>query len=559
MRTTVIIFILFIFTACDSNFDNTPLADKSTFNIRLAPTSAASSTLPLIPVNAQLVLYASTELDPATVNEKSIYILNPSGSIHPAKVSLSGQKIVIRPVIYLLPDETLEIIITTDVKSSDQKYYSKAASIPFKSGSLSDNTGPTLITSLPSASATSVEPYGVIYYQFSEAISPLYLDKNIIQVTLAAGSSPIAGETILTDALLAFVPDTNLTDNTQYNVELNTSAIIDLAGNPYIGTLDSNFTTGATVPASTPPEATSAYYIGSVINVIETDGDILYLGTEEGLRILKHPQGSSTFTPLAELHAQLTGAIYSMDLNSSIDRLYLGTSKGFITVDITDLNAPLLLNRYATLNTSSADVPVYGLDVIQEHAYLAATTIGLIDLNISDESTPYESFRVDTNGVAFDVKKIEGSLVLCDYDQGVLVFDLQGNPQTPPSPQVLGQDRQVFSVPTTDLSGNLSYDYYVAAGIGGIKYWDSFNGFGDLPSTTAASYISKFVQIKQSAIAYAVAEHLGVVKTNSSTPTTYLLMPYDVTTIGYIDYALNPDLLLVGSQDGFLHSYEVLE
>lgn len=560
MRSVLpLLILLYLLTGCGESFDNDAETTAPGLTFSLAPAYVSGV---VVPVNAQIILHASTALNPSTVNENSVYVQNSLNERQPAYISLVDQDIVVQPKIYLTADTAFTVVVTTAVASSKGEHLSQDAVTPFVSGAASaDTTGPALVETLPLDKSSNIEPYAVLYFQFSESISPLNLDPNAFQLYAAGSANSVPGTVRVSGSLISFTPDSDLIDGTNYTMELNTTTISDLAGNPFSGpaTAGSNFTVNTTAATLSLAESSPGYAIGAIAYSLKSVGSTLFIGGQNGLDIITYDLTTSTFTAQAHLGTSELGTVYGIDLNSSINRAYIASSAGFSIVDITDITAPVIKSQYRTLDPELFPVPVYGLNVAAGNAYLAATTLGIIGLDISDESRPVQTFVTDTNGTAFDVEKVGNTLVVSDYDQGTKLFNPAGTSLTAPTPQAAGQDRNLFSVYN---AGSGLYDYFVAAGIGGIKYWDSFNGIG-LPAITTASYVSGIIETQPDGInAFANIRGVGIASfsTLSWSIQSYQRLPFDITAIGYLDYSSNigvTGVLLAADADGILHAYEI--
>lgn len=130
MRTLLSLFImLLLLSGCGESFDNASQDSESAFNISLAPAFAPVSTTP-VPVNAQLILHASAALDPATVNESSVYIQNTLRERQDAYITLLGQDILVKPKVYLTAFTDFEIVITTALTNTTGTHLAKTIVIP---------------------------------------------------------------------------------------------------------------------------------------------------------------------------------------------------------------------------------------------------------------------------------------------------------------------------------------------------------------------------------------------------------------------------------------------
>ncbi len=572
---SLILFIFLLFSGCsESNNSSDTQGREAPFSVTLSP-SLAPATYTTIPVNSKLLLDVSTALDSATVNNSSVYIQDMTGQRHITDVTLVSNQIVLQPKVYFTENTTYEIIVTTDVHTAAGESLNRKAIISFTSGPTIDSTSPTLMITLPSG-FDNPEPFGIIYFQFSEPLSPL-LDPTLFRIYDNNGD--VLGTTKFSGALISFTPESNLTFNKQYFVELNTSSITDLSSNPYNGPIleDFNFTVTSlsnAKPIATYSETSQTFSTNTKVNTIfalspiVSDGNTtteLFLGTEDGLKIISFDLNDtnfshSTFTYTAGLSLSEVGIVYDMELNASTDRAYLATSQGAYIVDINDTSNPSIINSYKTVDTDNHAVPVYGLDASNTHLYLAATTLGIYDLNISFESDISVLFSADTNGTAFDIVDNAGTLFVSDYNKNLQHFDLNGNLQAPLTPGILGTTHNIISYFDNGNAVNVSM---VAAGIRGLGYIDTYLG-SQVGTLATPSYTS---QLRRNAFApdrsFAVLKDLGIVyfsplQYSSITINQYQLLPYDITSAGYTAYeAQDLSINFAADTNGTIHAYYV--
>ena len=572
------LLIIFLSTGCSNTSDNTLKDEAPAFTIKMAPSFAPAANTP-VPVNSTLLLEVSKPLDPSTVNGTTVYLQNVTGEHLPASVvyvnSNENPNIVITPAIYLLPQTTYEIIVSTEVTTTEGEQLSQKASIPFTSDVSIDSTPPTLVTTLPLANATP-EPFGIIYFQFNENLSP-FLDQNLLRVYDNNGD--ISGSTKFAGAFISFTPNSNLSNSTQYFVELNTSSITDLSSNSYVGSelVDFNFTvidSGNQKPLIHPSEVDQTLIINSTVNCIKplsttiTAGlqPDLYIGTESGLKIVTFTLNTtdfnaSTFSVLASLNTKQVGIVYDIDLNITTHRAYLASSQGIYILNINNSNHPVILNHFPISDANNINVPAYGLDQVGSHIYVAATTEGLIDLNISNENNITEIFRADTNGTAFDVELGGTSLYTSDYDNVIKAFDMSANPVTIPVPLVFSRTHNLF---TYYHSASGTRIIVAAGGISGLSYVDINYGF-DSDAIPTPSYTSKVIHHDTNiSNSFAVLKDLGIVYFTPYSPyliadqiiTNYHLLPYNISAAGYMAYPNEGySVIFVAEDNGTVHAF----
>lgn len=464
MKYFLALMSIFLIIGCGNNASE---GSKPSFTISLAPSRAPILQEP-IPVNAQLILTASVALDPATVNENTIIIQDETATNFPITITLDGPDLSIKPKVYLTPNTNYFIRISKNVRSAQGKQLLNDITINFTSaGPDPDQTPPSLQTTLPLNNA-SLEPFAKIYFQFDEAISPLSIDNSVLNVFDNNTSTNVEGTIKVSGALLTFTPKSQLIVDHNYTATLElgngtlTHSISDLAGNPHPGgTQILNFQVKSSLISNAPNLATPTYSLYSDVYAIEAIGTTLFVGGAKGLKIISHNLTNASFTPISELTRTQVGSVYSIELNASTKRAYIGTSNGVSIVDISNLATPTIIGSYKT------QAPVYGLKVKASHLYLAASLQGVIDLDIQNETAPTERFVQDTNGTAFDVAINSNFIIVADFNEGIKLFDTQGNLFT--TLNTNGQTRNLIDEPFG------SENQLVSSGIGGINYVETLS------------------------------------------------------------------------------------
>ena len=576
---SLIFFITFLITGCSDSSNNTLSKQNVAYTVRLAPSLASSAYTP-VPVNSKLLLDVSTALNPSTVTQSSVYIQDLSGTRLDANVSLVSNQIILEPLRYLPADTTLEIVVTTAVKTTTGEVLSQNAILSFTSGSNTDTTGPGLITTLPSGSDTP-EPFVIIYFQFDETLSPL-LDTKLLRVYDPLNDLNVSGTTKFSGESISFIPDSNLTFDKNYTVELNTSSITDLSNNPYSGAAleDFNFTVTSLAnakPIIQPTEVNQTLGLNTTINCIyplNPQIDLtavpplksdLYFGTESGLSIVTFDLNTtnfdaSTYTIRGSLDTTEVGIVYDIDFDTTTNRAYLASSEGVYIIDINNTATPLVINHYIVTDANNVKVPVYGLDQVGTHIYAAATTVGLIDLNISNESNMVELFRADTNGTAFDASFDGTNIYVSDYDQVIKAFDTTGQPVVIPTSSVFTPTHNLL---TYYDSASTSQMVMAAGGIRGLDYIDLYNYYSDAISTP--SYISQIqYNTFSNSNSFAVLKNIGIVyftpyyymASPNDIINDYQILPYDVDSAGYMAYTSEDySVTFVAESDGTVHAF----
>ncbi|WP_083502171.1 DNRLRE domain-containing protein [Sphaerimonospora mesophila] len=147
----------------------------------------------------------------------------------------------------------------------------------------SDETPPSVIDTLPLASATNVSTDQFIQATFDEPVSEVLVTVRDSNGTIVSGESAMAGE----EKTVIFIPSQALTENTVYVVEV--SGAQDASGNKLNERYTWSFTTGGgvTSPSPTPTESPTEHTVSLPVQVdmwidnwgsVETDGSTFWAG-----------------------------------------------------------------------------------------------------------------------------------------------------------------------------------------------------------------------------------------------------------------------------------------
>ena len=573
MRSLILTFILLFTFGCSDTSQNNEEVSHKPFTIRLAPSLAPNHNTN-IPVNSILLLDVSTTLDPSSITDTTVYIQDVHGNHHPSDISLvsTQNQIVIQPKVYLSGSSAFEIVVTTQVITTAGEHLTQNSRTSFVTGVAIDTTAPTLVGTLPQDGEIDMERFGIIYFQFSEPLSPL-IDSNLIRMYDTLNDINITGTIKRSDRHLSFTPESNLSYGVPYRVELNTSSITDMSSNNFSGqaieTIDFNVTT--TVPLDwikTYKETTKMFNTSNTVNCIYDNNWTLYIGHENGLSIVTFDVNDTNFTASSfNFNSQLTaleiGSVYDINFNLTTKRAYLATSKGIYIVDINDRSNIFVVTSYLTTDDNTT-VPIYGINLVGDNLYLAATTLGLIDLNISDEQNITVIFNRNTNGIAFDViLNAAGNIIVSNYDQNFTFYTSDGTQLPPSTSNKTGTTHNISTY--TDSYGSATE--MVAGGISGLVYIDEYYNISNNNYITP-SYVS---QVRITPMSFGVGKGFGIIKSlgivgftpydqsTSGQIDNYQLLPYDVTAI-HSKYDELPNaytVLFASDENGSIHAYKV--
>ena len=538
-----LIIAFFVLTGCDGTYDNSPVASQPAFTVSLASTSTP------VPVNAQLILHATTALEPSTVNENSVYIKNSSKELVPAYITLIDQDIVVQPKVYLSANTDFDLIVTTAVASSSGAHLNQDSVASFTSGAASDFTAPVIVASLP-ANGSGMKEFGKIYFQLTEPISPLSINNSTIIVTMDALSMNISGTVNSSGSLVSFTPDQDLNSSidTTWSVFLDLNTVFDLAGNQATALAGENnismFPQASAPGFLTPkPLGSDVYDIGAPVNCVESAGNLMFVGSSAGLHLVEFNTITETFTHRSHLVSSSIGFVYSVDIDLATQRAYVGSSTGLSILDISNITEPLVVGSYPTT------APVYGLDLNGTDLYLAASVQGLVALDITIETAPAKKFEQPTNGTAFGVLTYyDGFLArtvitVADYDQGVSRFNTTGTALDFTGTQ--HQTRQLLWLPTNS-------EIYTASGIGGVKSLDIVSTLGMSPVASMPSYTTKIILDGDTVYTNDFGTGVGVISSLNRSLDSYIPMNRDITTLSSIRNGVDLYLILADTNGQLL-------
>ena len=486
------LFLLTFFLGCNGEFNNQQQLQEPSLQITLSP-AFAPTAVSTVAVNAQLILTASSALDPNSVNESTIYIEDSIGVVAPATITLVAQNIVIKPKEHLSETTNYTVIVSTAVRNMRGTYLSERVSIPFLTGSaVADTLAPNLIGQLAKGNSI-ITPETILFYQFDEPISPVGITDAVITVKNSIIGHTITGTTRVSGDLLIFEPNepfkSTIPTDSAYIITLTfTGNIYDLAGNEQIQTekIDSISVSEPLMTTQKPLHA-NQYNSNSTLYCIEsaTVDDTrthLYTGGTNGLEIIDFNLDTKIFSKVAHIDSSLIGEVYSIDINASANRLYVGSSKGFSIYDTSNITQPTQISNYNT------GYPVFGVDIVADHAYIAASSAGVYGLDINHETQPIFLFS-DNNqsAIAFDVVHFNNELVIANYAKGISLYKTTGTfSESWPLPQT-AHARQLLRHPDS----NFRSDFLIASGIEGFRVFERDANTWYLAHFNTPSYVNK--------------------------------------------------------------------
>jgi hypothetical protein len=140
--------------------------------------------------------------------------------------------------------------ITTGVTDSDGNALATEYVWSFTTGTVSDTTAPTVLSTDPDANETDVPINRSVSALFDEPLDPSTVTTATFTLTKSGGAA-VAGAVSYESNTIIFKPTANLDTDTVYDANI-TTGVTDLAGNDFAGKTWS-FTTGITTASSLAP------------------------------------------------------------------------------------------------------------------------------------------------------------------------------------------------------------------------------------------------------------------------------------------------------------------
>ena len=226
------------------------------------PATAATA----VALNSKITANFSEAMNPATINTTTFTVATSAvpavGVVGTVGLDDTGKVAIFTPPVGNFAASTAyKATITTGAKDKAGNAMAAAKTWNFTTGTTTDTTLPTVISTNPADLATGVARNADIVATFSESMNPSTI--NDATFTLKQGYTPVAGTVSYLDGFngqATFYPTNDLAANTTYTAAVTTGAR-DLAGNTTSTPGDIkkwSFTTGSTNVVVVPPPALAA-------------------------------------------------------------------------------------------------------------------------------------------------------------------------------------------------------------------------------------------------------------------------------------------------------------
>lgn len=198
-----------------------------------------------VPINVKITAAFDMVMKASSFSVLSFYVRNASGGPVAGKLTLSpdGKTAVFDPTANLAINTVYTVTLTTAVTGLEGNPLDANYAWKFTTGSISDVTAPTVLTTAPASGASVVPLDADITAAFSEAMDPLTIIS--ANVTLKKGASAVAGTvTAPLSTAVTFHPTALLLPSTVYTATISTQ-VKDAAGNKMATAKTWSFTTRA--------------------------------------------------------------------------------------------------------------------------------------------------------------------------------------------------------------------------------------------------------------------------------------------------------------------------
>jgi len=238
-----------------------------------------TATVPLggavnVALNQKLTAAFSQAMNAATViapGTFSLAVAGAGGAQAPGTVTYAAATSIatFAPTANLLPSTTYTAIISTSAQDSAGNSLASSYSWSFTTGKTVDLTPPTIVSTIPASTATSVPTNEKITATFSKVMDPATIGAPGTFTVAGPGGAAVPGTVSYAGSIATFVPTANLAPSAQFTVTI-TNAAKDLSANALVAGAVPNpwsFTTAAG-PDTTPPTITLTSPANAAINVL---------------------------------------------------------------------------------------------------------------------------------------------------------------------------------------------------------------------------------------------------------------------------------------------------
>ncbi|MFA6008003.1 MAG: Ig-like domain-containing protein [Candidatus Shapirobacteria bacterium] len=320
-----------------------------TFTTGAVPDTTAATVLSTVPAaNATDVAIASyitatfsEAMTTGTISGTSFFLAGPGSTAVAGAVSYTGTTATLNPNVDLAYNTLYTATLTTAVTDLAGNPLAANKIWTFTTGVAPDTTAPTVISTVPAASATDIAIANDVTATFSEAMTTGTISGTSF-ILAGPGTTAVAGSVSYTGTTATFNPAANLAYSTLYTATL-TTAVTDMAGNPLAAAKVWTFTTAAEVV--TPP-LIAAVELGTAGDyVILAKAGITTTGTTAII-------GNIAVSPIGS--AAMTGFGFVADASATFSTSSLITGRAY-AADYTEPTPTNLTTAIAAMETAYTD------------------------------------------------------------------------------------------------------------------------------------------------------------------------------------------------------------
>jgi hypothetical protein len=220
----------------------------------VSPTHLATS----VPLDQNVTALFDEPMDTTTLNTTTFTVTENGSVAVTAVVTSNGTQITLNPTANLLPNTLYTAVITVGVTDVAGNPLAAQYEWDFTTGSATDTTPPTVISTDPADTNTDVPLNQVVTAIFSELMNSSTV--NGTSFTLLNGAVSVAGTVACPGTTATFTPTASLLASTTYTAII-TTAVTDLAANAMVVEVAWSFTTGAAAAQGPAPVV-----LGTAIN-----------------------------------------------------------------------------------------------------------------------------------------------------------------------------------------------------------------------------------------------------------------------------------------------------
>jgi len=244
----------------------TPLASKYTWTFTTASTDVAPTVVSTVPASLAAGVSISTKvtatfseaMNASTINSTNFTLTPAGGAAVSATVTYANDAAVLDPTSALQGSTVYTATVTNSVKDVAGTPMTNNYSWTFTTAAI--DIAPTVISTVPVASATHVLANTTVSVTFSEAMNSATINTSTFSLA-APGNSGVTATVSYANDVATLVPTSPLTGGTTYTATV-TTGVKDVAGTPLANTYTWSFTTDS------PPTVVSNIPLAGAIAVL---------------------------------------------------------------------------------------------------------------------------------------------------------------------------------------------------------------------------------------------------------------------------------------------------